>query len=114
MARKRRYRGQRVKPTPPNPLGRSNTFVESATTSGQVLLLGFDQPVALDGLPNIGLSPNAVGAVVVSASQIDPQNVRVNYDQSLASATTLVLVDQDPAIKTRTGGFVVSRNFPVT
>lgn len=93
------------------PFPQAGIVLTDASVSGSVLTLTFNQSVTLQGTPSI--TTDVAGAVPVSAAQPSPVTIEVTFDNSIAAATSLNLMYQDPAIRTERGGFVFSPVFPL-
>lgn len=114
MARRKRYRP--VKPTLSynNPKFGKDLSLLEATVSGQVLTLTLDQPFTLKGIPGFTVDHPADAVVVSAAVNGDPTKCDVSFSDALASATVVMIPPRDPALRSRTGGFVSVEQFPVT
>lgn len=94
--------------------GRSDLAIQSATRVADKLVLAFDQQVMVSGIPAVTLSPNAVGRTLDAVTLSGPTNAVLDFSGTFASATTISFANQDPALRSRTGGFVSAQKFPVT
>lgn len=86
-------------------------IISDVDASASVLTLTFDQSVALKGTPQI--TTNIAGAEPVSAQKTAPNIVAITYSEAIASAVTLTIPHRDPAIRSASGGFVISTTFPL-
>ena len=112
ITRSRPNRRKRTKNPPINqPELNTPINITAAAAVGSVLTLTFDQVVSLDGVPAI--TTDVAGADPVSAVQSSPNVVAITFDAAIAAATALNIPHRDPAIRSASGGFVVSNTFPV-
>lgn len=89
-----------------------NAQIVDASVDGSDLTITVDQPVALRGLP--GTLTDVANAVPVSASvNTAGMVITITYSESIAAATEVHLVPNDPAIRSRSGGWLVASVFPV-
>src|SRR5688500_18260992 len=93
-------------PQPTTPIG-----IASATAAGSVLTIGFDQPVALNGVP--AYTTDVVGATATSAALTSPTTVAVTFSAAVAAATEVRIPYEEPAVRNGSGGFVSTSTFPV-
>jgi hypothetical protein len=84
----------------------------SAVKNTTKITVTFDQPVALKGVP--GYTTNLAGVTALSAIKTGPTTVEVTFSASVATATTLHIPYEEPAIRNASGGFVSDSTFPVT
>lgn len=89
----------------------TNALVTSAVAALAVLTITFDQPVSLTGTPEY--TTDVAGADVLSAVKTADNVIEVTFDASVAAATQLYIPQQDPAVRTSTGGWASSGQFPV-
>jgi hypothetical protein len=98
----------RVKPTQPSPVR-----IVSASKSGTVLTLTFDQPVVLKGTP--AYTTNLAGPTALSATSPSPAVVAITFSATIATATTVTIPSPvEPAIRSKDGGYVANSTFPIT
>lgn len=99
----------------PHPGG--NTFVNAgivlATVAVNDLILTFDQPITVNSLPAI-LTDVALAVPVSFVLAPARLILTITFDISIAAALLVVIPNNDDAIRTRTGGWPVSFQFPVT
>lgn len=72
------------------------------------VLLTFDAPVILQGIPQLLTD---TGKLPVSATQPSDKTVQLVYDTP-GSVTTVTVPANDPAIRTSTGGLLPAGTFP--
>ena len=102
----KRHEG-RVKLKQPTPVR-----IVSATASGTVLTLSFDQPVVLKGVPQY--TTDVVGANPVSAASPAIDTVEITYSASIAAATAITIPSPvEPGVRSKDGGYVADSTFPV-
>jgi len=82
---------------------------EAAFTTPNIVLT-FNQPVILNGIPQYLTD---TGKLPTSASQTSDNEVTLVYTTP-GSVTEITIPQQDPAIHSRTGGFVPAGTFPTT
>jgi hypothetical protein len=100
----RRNRGNRLAPLA-TPIG-----IASVTKSGSVMTIVFNQAVTLSGVPQY--TTNIAGANPLSAALTAPTTVAVTFSAAVATATTVNIPHEDPAIRNTSGGFVSPSTFP--
>ena len=70
----------------------------------------FNQPVSLKGIPQY--TTNLAGVTPISAALTGPATLSLTFSASIATATTLNIPAEDPAIRNSSGGFVTPFTFP--
>jgi hypothetical protein len=95
------------KPQPTCPIG-----IVSATKATTTITIVYNQPISLKGTP--AYTTNLAGATALSAVASNPTTVVVTFSASVATATTLNIPYEEPAIRNTSGGFVSNSTFPVT
>lgn len=95
-----------IKPTP--------VRVVSATKSGSVLTMTFNQAVTLRRGEVPQYTTNVAGADPLSAELANPTTLLVTFDAAITTATTVTIPPTDPAIRSQNGGFVADTTFPVS
>ena len=103
----RRTNQRANKPQPTVPIG-----IVSATKAVAVLTVVFNQPVMLKGTP--AYTTNLAGPVPLSAVMTNPTTLTVTFSATIATATTLNIPYEEPAIRNSSGGFVAAATFPIT
>ena len=98
---KRRTNSQPTQPHPVAPI-----LIVDVEVSSPSLLLTFDQAVALDGLPDFGVDVG--GGTVTQATQPAPNQVELVFSAAIVGATTVTIPFRDPAIRSRSGGYVTA------
>src|SRR5688572_26739447 len=76
--------------------------ITSATATGTLVTLVFNQFVSLKGIPQY---PNNNGALPVSATMLNPTTLQLAYGLG-PEATGINVPAEDPAIRNSSGGFV--------
>jgi hypothetical protein len=84
----------------------SPVVITAVTVSSPSLLLTFDQPVRLDGLPGFGVDVGS--GTVIQANQPAPNQVELVFSAAITGATTVTIPYRDPAIRSRSGGYVIA------
>lgn len=79
--------------------------ITGVTASGSVLAVEFDQAVALSGVP--AYTTNVAGAKAVSAVAKTPTTIEITFSATIATATSVTVPYEDPAVRNSIGGFVV-------
>ena len=102
----RRRNIQANRPQPTTPLS-----IVSASAAGSVLTIGFNQPVALKGVPQY--TTDVAGADPVSAAMTDAMTLAITFDAAVAAATEVRIPYEEPAVRNSSGGFVADSTFPV-
>jgi hypothetical protein len=103
-----RKRSSRVtNPQPTTPIS-----VTAAVKNTTKITVTFDQPVALKGVP--AYTTNLAGVTALSAIKTGPATVEITFSASVATATTLNIPYEEPAIRNASGGFVSNSTFPVS
>ena len=95
-----------------NPQPTTPIQVTGATKLAAVLTLTFDQPVALNGVPKY--TTDVVGATALSAVMTGMNTVAITFDATIATATSVNIPYEEPAIRNASGGFVSTSTFPVS
>src|SRR5688572_30369978 len=95
------------RPQPTVPIG-----IVSATKNVAVLTVVFNQPVLLKGIPQI--TTNLAGVNPISAAITAPNTLTVTFSATIATATTMNIPYEEPAIRNSSGGFVAASTFPIT
>jgi ABC-type transporter Mla maintaining outer membrane lipid asymmetry permease subunit MlaE len=111
--------GRRPKPNRPstrrNPVSVARLTapiaIVSASATGAVATITFDQVIALVGTPTY--TTDLPGVTVVSATQTGPTTIAVTFSGALTSATKLNIPYDEPAVRSKSGGFVSTSTFPV-
>jgi hypothetical protein len=85
--------------------------VSSASASGSVLTVEFDQVIGLSGTPKY--TTDVAGADAVSAVQTSPTTIEITFDAAVAAATAVLIPYEEPAVRNASGGFVSTSTFPV-
>ena len=93
------------KPRPATPIG-----IVSVTKTTTVMTIVFNQPVCLKGIPQY--STNLAGVTPISASLSSLTTLELTFSASVATATTLNIPSEEPAIRNSSGGFVSPSTFP--
>lgn len=99
---------KRVRPTIATPVR-----IVSATADASVLTVTFDQPVVLT-LGNVPqYTTDVAGPSPLSATSPTIESVAVTFSADISAATIVNIPYLDPAVRSRTGGFVSDSTFPV-
>jgi hypothetical protein len=98
-----RHTRNRNRPDPSN-RPRGTDSVATASIVATKLQLDFDQPVSVDGIPRILVQ----GAAPTSVVQDNATRVTLDYAAAVVATNILIIPANDPAIRTRTGGYVVA------
>jgi hypothetical protein len=85
--------------------------IASVTKSGSTMTVVFNQPVSLKGVPQY--TTNLAGVTPTAAAMTAPNTVNVTFSAAVATATSLNIPHEDPAIRNASGGFVSPSTFPV-
>jgi hypothetical protein len=85
--------------------------VTGVAKSGTLLTITFDQPVSLNGVPQYTTS--VVGATAVSAIMTGMNTVAITFSATIATATSVTIPYEEPAVRNSSGGFVSTSTFPV-
>ena len=85
--------------------------VTGVAKSGTLLTITFDQPVSLQGVPKYTTS--VVGATATSAVMTGMNTVAITFSATVATATSVTIPYEEPAIRNASGGFVSTSTFPV-
>jgi hypothetical protein len=93
------------RPVPATPIG-----IVSVTKALAVMTIVFDQPVALKGVPQY--TTNLSGATPISAALTAPTTLALTFSATVATATTLNIPSEEPAVRNSSGGFVSPHTFP--
>jgi len=86
--------------------------ITSATKSTTTATIVFNQPVALKGVP--AYTTNLAGVTATLATMSNPTTLVVTFSASIATATTLNIPFQEPAIRNQVGGFVFDSTFQLS
>jgi hypothetical protein len=110
ITRNKQHRASRRKnntnrPVPTVPIG-----IVSVTKNVAVMTIIFNQPVSLKGIPQY--TTNLVGVTPISAALTAPSTLTLTFSATVATATTLNIPAEDPAIRNSSGGFVTPFTFP--
>ncbi len=97
----------RVKPRQATPVK-----ILTATKSGSVATITFDQPVILKGVPKF--TTNLAGVTAASAVLSNPTTLALTFSAAITTATTLNIPFEDPGIRNAVGGFVSNSTFPLS
>ena len=100
-----RHRNGVNRPQPTVPIG-----IVSVTKNVAVMTITFNQPVCLKGVPQY--TTNLVGVTPVSAVLTSPTTMNLTFSATVATATTLNVPSEDPAVRNSSGGFVTPSTFP--
>jgi hypothetical protein len=84
----------------------------SASKSGSVLTVTFDQPVVLKGVPQY--TTTVAGADPTSAVLTGPSVLALTFDAAITAATAFNIPFEDPGIRNAVGGFVSTSTFPLS
>lgn len=93
------------RPVPTVPIG-----IVSVTKNLAVMTIVFNQPISLKGIP--AYTTNLVGVTPIAASLASPTTLTLTFSATVATATTLNIPAEDPAIRNSSGGFVTPFTFP--
>ena len=102
---------RRKNPAANMPPAAAGIKIVSASATGAVATAAFDQVIALVGTP--AWTTDVAGLTVVSAAQTGPTTIAVTFSGALTAATALDIPYEDPAVRSKTGGFVSTSTFPV-
>ena len=78
--------------------------IDSVSFAGLVATVVFDQPVALNGVPQY--ATDIAGVTPVSAALTSPTTVAITYSATVATAGRLDVPYEEPAVRNSSGGFV--------
>jgi hypothetical protein len=95
------------RPQPTTPI-----VITSCTKAAEVLTIVFNQAVTLDGVP--AYTTNLAGITAISAALTAPNTIEVTFSATVATATTLTIPYEEPAVRNSSGGFVSTSTFPVS
>src|SRR5687768_17225678 len=95
-----------------NPQPTTPIQVTDASASGSVLTVVFDQPVSLNGVP--AYTTSVVGATASSAVMTGMNTVAITFSATIATATSVTIPYEEPAVRNASGGFVSTSTFPVS
>ena len=95
-----------------NPQPTTPITVTDAAKSTTKITVTFDRPVSLKGVP--AYTTNLAGVTAESAIATGPTTVEITFSASVATATTLTIPYEEPAIRNASGGFVSTSTFPLT
>jgi hypothetical protein len=84
--------------------------VTGAVKNTTKITVTFDQPVALKGVPQY--TTNLSGVTPISAALTGPTTLALTFSATVATATTLNIPSEEPAIRNSSGGFVSPHTFP--
>jgi hypothetical protein len=70
----------------------------------------FDQPVALKGVPKY--TTDLPGVTAISAVLTGPATLALTFSATIATATTLNIPSEEPAVRNSSGGYVSPSTFP--
>jgi hypothetical protein len=93
------------RPVPTVPIG-----IVSVTKATTTMTIVFNQPVTLKGIPQY--TTNLAGITPISAALTAPATLSLTFSASVATATTLNIPAEEPAIRNSSGGFVSPSTFP--
>jgi hypothetical protein len=85
--------------------------IVSASGTGSVATIGFDQVIAMVATPQY--TTDLPGVTAVSAVQTNPTTIAVTFSGAITSATALNIPYEEPGVRGKTGGFVSTSTFPV-
>jgi hypothetical protein len=110
ITRNKQHRASRRKnntnrPVPTVPIG-----IVSVTKATTTMTIVFNQPVSLKGIPQY--TTNLAGVTPISAALTAPSTLSLTFSASIATATTLNIPAEEPAIRNSSGGFVSPSTFP--
>src|SRR5688572_19784463 len=77
--------------------------IASASKSGSVLTVTFDQVVRIKGVPQY---TTTVAAEPISAVLTSPTTLALTFDAAITAATAFTIPFEDPGIQNGVGGFV--------
>ena len=103
----RKSNGTPTKPQPTAPIG-----IVSATKATNTITIVFNQAVSLKGVP--AYTTNLAGVTAQSATMTNLTTLVITFSASVATANTLNIPYEEPAIRNSSGGFVSNSTFPVT
>jgi hypothetical protein len=95
------------RPVPTVPIG-----IVSATKATTTITVVFNQPVGLKGVP--AYTTNISGVTVLSATLSSPTTLVLTFSASVATATSLIIPFEEPAIRNASGGYANPGTFPVS
>jgi hypothetical protein len=104
--RSRRLSGQQRPQLKPIAIG-----IISATKNVAVMTIVFDQAVSLKGVPQY--TTNLAGITALSAELTNPTTLEVTFSATVATATSLIIPFEDPAVRNASGGYANAGTFPV-
>jgi hypothetical protein len=110
IARQPRNRASRRKNGLNRPQPVAPITIVSVTKAAAVMTIVFNQPVSLKGVPQY--TTNLPGVTAISAALTSPTTLALTFSATVATATTLNIPSEDPAIRNASGGFVASTTFP--
>src|SRR5688500_5265217 len=92
------------RPQPTTPI-----VITGCTKSVAVLTIVFNQAVTLDGVP--AYTTNLADITAISAALTAPNTIQVTFSATVATATTLNIPYEEPAVRNSSGGFVSTSTF---
>jgi hypothetical protein len=95
---------------PSNQPGGVNALCTDVAISTVTVTLTFNQPVSLNGVPQV-LSVGANGSLPTAAAQLSATQVNLTYAATQAASTDFIVPERDPAIRTYSGGFAQAGTF---
>ena len=107
-----RNRGSRRRNGPNRPAPATPIGIATVTKAGSVMTIVFNQPVALKGVPQY--TTNLPGITPLSAALTAPTTMALTFSAAIATATTLNIPSEEPAVRNSSGGFVSPSTFPAT
>jgi hypothetical protein len=90
---------------PATPIG-----IVSVAKASAVMTIVFDQPVALKGVPKY--TTDLPGVTAISAVLTGPATLALTFSATVATATTLNIPSEEPAVRNSSGGYVSPSTFP--
>ena len=85
--------------------------IVSATKTGSVATIVFNQAVNLKGVP--AYTTDLPGVHATAATMTDPTTLSLTFSAAITTATTLNIPFQDPGIRSAVGGYVADSTFPL-
>ena len=104
-------RFNRRKNTANRPVPAVPIAIASATKSGAVATIVFNQPVALKGVP--ALTTNLPGITATAANLTNPTTLALTFSAAITAATSFNISFEDPALRNASGGYLNPGTFPV-
>jgi hypothetical protein len=95
-----------------NPQATTPISVIDADKSASTITVTFDQPIALNGVPQY--TTTVAGVTAISAVATSPTTIEITFSASIAAATALNIPYEDEAVRNTSGGFVSTSTFPLS